>query len=71
MNKFRIFTRTWWKENPEWPNGLEPCIGPKRTIGKTQTIEAARKMCEQYNSTTALSTARNRRLSMKAEFESI
>lgn len=67
MNKFTVFTRTWWRENPDWPDGLEPCIGPKRTIGRCQTIEQAREMCRQYNETTGQTKA-NQRLSRKAEF---
>ena len=64
---FTVFTRTWWKENPDWPDGLEPCIGRKRVIGRCQTMEQAREMCRQYNQTTGQTKA-NRRLSRKAEF---
>ncbi len=21
---YKVFHRTWWKNNPEWPDGLEP-----------------------------------------------
>ena len=31
---YNVFTRTWWRKNPDWPNGLEPCIGPKTYIAK-------------------------------------
>lgn len=40
---YRVFTRTWWKDNPEWPNGLEPCI---ETCDLTEEEERAVKMCE-------------------------
>jgi len=65
--RYTVFTRTWWRENPDWPDGLEPCVGRKRTIGHCDTIEAARRMCRQYNETTGQTKA-NRRLSRKAEF---
>ena len=49
MNDYRIFTRTWWKNNPSWPDGLEPHAGRKYTIGMTSTEEEARQMCKNYN----------------------
>ena len=67
MARFTVFTRTWWRENPDWPDGLEPCMGRKTTIGRCQTIEDAREMCRQYNETTGQTPA-NKRLSRKAEF---
>lgn len=27
---YNVFNRTWWKENPPWPNGLEPEAGLSR-----------------------------------------
>jgi hypothetical protein len=62
---YRVFTRTWWKNNPSWPNGLEPCLGRKTTIAKRVQTEAdARAICQRWN-------AENKpgRLSRKAEYE--
>ena len=66
-NNFTVFTRTWWRENPDYPNGLEPSIGKSRTIGRCATEEEAREMCRQYNATTG-QTKSTRRLSRKAEY---
>jgi hypothetical protein len=62
---YQIFTRTWWKKNPKYPNGLEPSPGRKYTIGYANTEEEAREICERYNS-----TYNPGRLSKKAEYES-
>lgn len=48
MRNFRIFHRTWWKRNPDWPNGLEPCPGRKIHIGYAATEEEARAMCKSW-----------------------
>ncbi len=63
---WEIFTRTWWKANPDYPRGLEPCIGPSRKIGTASTIEQARLMCEEWNASHTPG-----RLSRKAEFRRI
>ena len=63
--QFHIFTRNWWKNNPSWPNGLEPHAGRKTTLGYADTQDEARAMCKEYNSTN-----KPGRLSKKAEFES-
>ena len=45
-----VFTRTWWKANKSWPNGLEPHAGRKRTVRRNvQTIEEARDICRVHN----------------------
>ena len=62
---YRVFARTWWKENPGWPNGLEPCAGRKYTLRRKVGTEAeARQLCEEYNR-----SHRPGRLSRKAEYE--
>lgn len=61
---YDVFTRTWWRNNPSWPKGLEPCPGRKTYLRKHVTWEDARAICEQYNS-----THKPGRLSRKAEFE--
>ena len=63
---YKVFTRTWWKNNPNWPNGLEPCPGRKHTLGKVPTEEMAQGWCKRYNS-----THNPGRLSRKAEYEEI
>ncbi len=37
--KYRVFTRTWWKINPEWPDGREPQIGKEPTSTKHSTAQ--------------------------------
>ena len=62
---YRVFHRTWWKENASWPNGLEPCPGKKHTIeDNVETAEEAREICAQWNREN-----RPGRLSDKADFE--
>jgi len=69
---YRVFTRTWWKENPDWPNGLEPEAGKRRYImppnnWKKQTFateEEAIAWCQEWNNTHDPG-----RYSLKAEFE--
>ena len=62
---YTVFHRTWWRENPEWPNGLEPCPGRRITIAlNVPTEEEAREICRDW--------CRNHapgRLSDKAEYE--
>jgi len=68
MNEYRCFKRTWWKENPGWPNGLEPEAG-ERTYFKNATFdteEEARAFCQEWNEEHDPG-----RLSLKAEFESV
>lgn len=61
---YRVFTRTWWRENPAWPDGLEPCAGRKTTLRKSvATEEEARAICQQW-----CSTHKPGRLSRKAEY---
>ena len=65
--KYRVFTRNWWRENPEWPNGLEPdASGRKRTVGYADSSEEAVKMCKKHND-----SHKPGRLSNKAEFETV
>ena len=62
---YRVFVRRWWKENPEWPNGLEPDGSAyKHEIGVVDSAEEAREACREYNSENLPG-----RLGRKAEFE--
>ncbi len=72
--KYRVFHREWWRENPEWPNGLEPHIGKSKTIGEADTKVEAREMCRKWNNERkqrfgGAAFKRMERLSDKAEFE--
>jgi len=59
-----VFVRNWWKDNPKWPNGLEPDSGAsKRVIATVDTEDEAREICKQYNL-----THEPGRLSRKAEY---
>ena len=68
LNKaqYRAFKRTWWRHNPNWPNGLEPYAGRKIFLGKFLTEEGARDFCRQWNS-----SHEPGKLSLKAEYEII
>ena len=47
---FRVFVRTWWKHNPEWPNGLEPdSNAPCKTIAYAADEREARALCAEWN----------------------
>ncbi len=62
---YRVFTRTWWTNNPSYPNDLEPSPGRKTTLRKNVKTEAdARLICKDYND-----THNPGRLSRKAEYE--
>ncbi len=61
---YDCFVRTWWRENPEWPDGLEPCPGKKRYIARHVTWRDACEICKRWND-----AHEPGRLSRKAEFE--
>ena len=66
MMGFRCFSRTWWCENPSWPNGLEPEAGRKRYRrgARFETEEEARNYCIDWND-----CHDGGRYSLKMEFE--
>ena len=47
--RYRIFKRHWWRENPDWPDGLEPDAGPKRTICYVGSERQAVALCKRFN----------------------
>lgn len=47
--RIKVFTRTWWKPNPDWPDGLEPEPGEPHTIGYAADEREARQMCSEWN----------------------
>jgi hypothetical protein len=62
---YYVFVRNWWRENPDWPNGLEPCgSGRRHTLAKGCTAEEARAIAQEYNR-----THKPGRLSRKAEWD--
>ena len=66
MSQYKVFTRTWWTENPAYPNGLEPCAGPKTYKRRVfDTEQDAREYCQLWNDQNPPG-----RLSCKMEFES-
>jgi hypothetical protein len=62
---FRCFKRTWWKDNPDWPNGLEPEVGVKSYFrnGSFDNEHDARQFCRNWNA-----LHQSGRYSLKAEF---
>jgi hypothetical protein len=73
--RYRIFTRTWWRVNKNWPEGREPSPGRKRTVRYVNTIEEARQFCSEYNRARepggSQYNKRSHFLGHKAEFESV
>jgi len=67
MNDYHIFTRTFYRENSKWPNGLEPYMSRKTTVCYVDTYEEARDYCQREN--TQPRTVKQVRLSWKHEFE--
>lgn len=61
---YRVFLRDWLKDNPEWPDGLEPCAGEKQYIASFDSEIEAQACCKKYNS-----THDKGRYSRKAEYE--
>ena len=64
---YRVFTRTWWRENPAWPNGLEPCPGKRHYFHlRFASEQEAREYCQRWNRAHTAG-----RLSRKCEFEEV
>jgi len=62
---YRCFIRNWWKRNPTYPGGREPCAGRKHTLAaKVATEQEAQAICQQYNA-----SHKPGFLSRKAEYE--
>lgn len=62
---YRVFVRNWWRNNPDWPDGLEPDPGArKHTIARRCTEDEARQLCREWNE-----AHKPGRLSRKAEYE--
>lgn len=63
---YKTFTRTWWRENTSYPNGLEPHAGRKKYWGRYQLESEARTACHNYNATHEAG-----KLSKKMEYEEV
>ena len=63
---FKTFTRTWWKENPSWPNGLEPEAGERTYLKRFYDEAEAREFCQEWND-----AHEPGRLSLKCEYEEV
>jgi hypothetical protein len=63
MKTYKTFTRTWWRNNPAWPNGLEPCAGRRYTHATRLSEQEAQEMCKRWNA-----THKPGRLSRKMEY---
>ena len=61
---YSVFIRTWWRENPDYPDGLEPHAGFQFYLAHRMTEGEARAYAKEYNA-----THEPGRLSLKAEFE--
>lgn len=61
---YTVFTRTWWTENSDYPDGLEPCAGRKQTLQNgVESEREAKLIAQEWNR-----THKPGRLSKKAEF---
>jgi hypothetical protein len=65
MTTYWVFTRTWWRRNPNWPGGREPGAGRRTTLARHVSEAEARAICARYNT-----THKPGFLSRKAEYES-
>ena len=50
---YEIYVRAWWKENKDWPEGLEPNgAAVKSSIcPRVWSEDIARNICTRYNAT--------------------
>ena len=49
------FKRDWWRDNPKYPNGLEPYAGAKSYF-KNKVLTLSRKRANSAKSTTKTTT---------------
>lgn len=61
---YHVFVRSWWRDAPGWPNGLEPHAGEKETLDTVSTEREARQLCAAYRADNEPG-----RYSRKAEYE--
>lgn len=63
---YHVFSRTWWKDSPGWPDNLEPAPSHKDTIDLVETEAEARALCAEFRK-----QHEPGRYSLKAEYEEI
>ena len=68
MKNYKVFKRTWWKYNKDYPNGLEPSAGPKKHVCYFNTEEEARNFCMHNNKN---NLPANNTLSLKYEYTQV
>jgi len=49
MKNFEVFHRTWWRDNPSWPNGREPGVGERHFIAWAEDETEARAIAREWN----------------------
>lgn len=68
---YEVFARNWWRDNPSYPNGLEPdSRAPKTAYRKVGTETEARALCRELNAKPSF-TAAQLRLGRKYEFRKV
>ncbi len=48
--KYNVFTRRFWRANPNWPGKLEPHMGRKTYLRNGISREDAVRVAQDYNS---------------------
>ena len=51
---YEIRIRPWWIDNPDWPDGVEPCATPWEEAYLHSTCDTEKEavaICKKYNST--------------------
>lgn len=46
---YECFHRTWWRANPDWPDGREPGAGERFFVAIADTEAEARQICNEWN----------------------
>jgi hypothetical protein len=61
---YNVFTRTFWRANPKWPDGREPHRGKRTYLARSVSREESLTICKEWNA-----SHNPGKLSRKAEFE--
>ena len=49
MTKYKVFHRTWWKYNRDYPDNREPNLGKEKFISWAYSYESAQDICRVWN----------------------